>query len=90
MPGYVQSTYVYGGTTYPVGSHGTKPGIYQQRYFVCSQCHMEYRRDQVKFYKGRVFGVPCGCHTDIYQLQRRERDTVWKGSMSNSTRQEDF
>jgi formate-dependent nitrite reductase cytochrome c552 subunit len=90
MPGYYQSNFSYGGTDYPVGSHFTQKGIYQQRSFVCSQCHVEFRRDQVKFYKGRVFGVPCGCHTDIYQLQRRERDTVWKGSMSNSTRQEDF
>ena len=91
MPGYYQSTFVYAGVTYPVGSHGTQPGVHQEKYYVCAQCHMEYRRSQVRFYRGRVYGIPCGCHKDIFQLQQREREQVWKGSMSNpSTRQEDF
>ncbi len=90
MPGYVQSTFVYSGVTYPVGSHGTVSGIHQEKYYVCAQCHQEFRRSQVRFYRGRVFGIPCGDDKDIAQLQLREREQVWKGSMSRPTRQEDF
>jgi hypothetical protein len=91
MPGYYQSTFTYAGTSYPVGSMPMRHGISFRKSYVCAQCHVSFSRDEVRFYQGRVFGVPCGCASDITQLQQREREEVWRGDMSGpTTRQEDF
>lgn len=41
------------------------------RTFVCSKCRLPFKESETTTYRGRVFGIPCGCSNDIAQLASR-------------------
>lgn len=65
------SQYVYAGTTYTVAlkiPHVGEPT--GQKRYTCYACHQDFQRGEVMFYKGRPYGIPCGCSRDIDQMRR--------------------
>jgi len=65
------SQYLYDGVYYTVakaiGRSG--PPSFERRYS-CYACHLDFSKRDVLFYKGRPYGIPCGCSRDIDQLRR--------------------
>lgn len=57
-----------------VNLFGTKRGFTFERYFTCSQCHLDYKEHDIQFYNGKPFGIPCGCFRDIASLQNKGKN----------------
>ena len=51
-------------------SGGTRGRFSFKRWYTCDVCTLDWRSDQVTKYKGKVYGIPCGCFKDIAQLSR--------------------
>jgi len=47
---------------------GTSGGFQFKRFYECSRCHLGFRENEITLFKGKVFGVPCGCSKDIAKL----------------------
>lgn len=69
------STYTYLGVHYSVASNMTKPvGKFSfEPWFQCSQCALDFPKAKTMLYKGKRYGIPCGCYKDIAQLVERDR-----------------
>lgn len=52
---------------------GTKGAIRWERSYECCKCHLGFKESQVAFFKGKPYGVPCGCAKDIDKLVLRGR-----------------
>jgi hypothetical protein len=48
-----------------IGRTGTPS--YEKRYS-CYACHEDFSKKDVCFFRGRPYGIPCGCAKDIGQL----------------------
>ena len=49
---------------------GKRPSVDKPE--VCSVCGEVYPRTKFKKYKGKWYGIPCGCYKDINSLIRLE------------------
>ena len=39
---------------------------------VCHVCGLSFRSDKFRRYKGKAYGVPCGCYKDIKSIRLKE------------------
>lgn len=53
-------------TPYP-----TSGGASFLKWFECVECGLWFKESETVTYKGRRYGVPCGCSRDISQLASR-------------------
>jgi hypothetical protein len=42
-----------------------------KRSYECCKCRLGFREDQVTEFRGKIYGIPCGCSRDIAQLMQR-------------------
>jgi hypothetical protein len=66
------SQFVFEGTTYTVAGmigHRGKPN--GQKRYSCYACHQDFDASKVMFFRGRPYGIPCGCSKDINQLKSK-------------------
>ena len=56
-----------------VANVGNTPGRVGLRSYICEECRLAFKADKVTFFRGKVYGVPCGCYRDISSILRRER-----------------
>ena len=71
-------TEVTSGTqTVTVASHGDPrdDGSFEPSH-ECVACGLQFKQSEMRFFRGKAYGIPCGCHTDIRSLLRRERKEV--------------
>jgi hypothetical protein len=47
---------------------GTTGGFRFKKYLECCKCHLGFHEDEFVIYKGKSYGVPCGCSRDIARL----------------------
>lgn len=47
---------------------GTKGSAQFLRSYECTKCRSVWRENQVTFFRGKPYGVPCGCARDIVKL----------------------
>ena len=52
---------------------GTKAGFKFEKTLACSKCRLEFLESDTTSFKGKVFGIPCGCSKDIPQLASKGR-----------------
>lgn len=52
-------------------SKATKGSKQFKRSYDCVVCHLTFREDQVTMFRGKPYGIPCGCSKDIAQLISR-------------------
>ena len=66
-----------GGQSIYVASHGDPffNGNWSESY-ECHACGLQFRREEGVFFRGKFYGKPCGCHTDIGSILRKERKDV--------------
>lgn len=62
-----------GGQTVTVASHGdgNASGRFLRSYECCA-CGHEFQEDEVVMFRGRPYGKPCGCYTDIRSIIKKE------------------
>ena len=58
-----------------VPNYGDTPGVFMGKRDACVMCGLEFPTDQMRYWRGRAYGVPCGCYTDINREIKRERGT---------------
>jgi hypothetical protein len=58
-----------------VASHGDTPGVFTGKREACWVCGLEYTVGEIRYWRGKAYGVPCGCYTDISREIKRERGT---------------
>jgi hypothetical protein len=49
----------------------TGPRRFGEPWYRCCQCGFSYPKSKVRFFRGKVYGVPCTDDRDIAQLARR-------------------
>ncbi len=66
-------TVVSGGQTILVASHGdgSASGKFMRSYECCA-CGLEFQEDEVVMFRGKPYGKPCGCYTDIRSILKKE------------------
>ncbi len=67
-------TEIINGTAYTYYVDGTKGPRTWEEWYRCSQCSFNYPRSKTRFFRGKAYGVPCGCYKDIYGIRMRERE----------------
>jgi len=67
--------YTVGTSTYMMPSHGHPSGWRGERSYECVACGLSFRESDIQWYKGKPYGVPCGCNKDIPSLIRLERSS---------------
>lgn len=50
------------------GEKGTKGSFGFKKWKQCGMCRRVFKEDEVVVFRGKVYGVPCGCNKDIAQL----------------------
>lgn len=58
-----------------VASHGDTPGPFTGKRDACWVCGLEFPVGKMRYWRGKAYGVPCGCYTDISREIKRERGT---------------
>lgn len=66
------TTVTYDGVDYLVAEDGNPPGSMYIRAERCFECSLAFRRNQMKYFRGKWYGVPCGCFRDISSILKRE------------------
>lgn len=63
------SQYLFEGTYYTVAKMIGRVGTpsFEKRYS-CYACHQDFSRRDILFFRGRPYGIPCGCSKDIGQI----------------------
>jgi hypothetical protein len=46
-------------------------GTMFDRTFVCCKCHLPFKEADTIAFRGKTYGIPCGCSADIDQLISR-------------------
>lgn len=59
------------GTTYTFSEGSVKGGIRGEASMMCDVCMTSQRRSRIRIFRGKAYGVDCGCARDIAQLRRR-------------------
>jgi hypothetical protein len=57
-----------GGTTYSFSEGAVKGGLTGEASLLCDICLTSQRRSRTRTYRGKVYGIDCGCAGDIAQL----------------------
>jgi len=47
---------------------GTKGSFQFLRSFECVKCRRVWKENQVQMFRGKPYGIPCGCSRDIEKL----------------------
>lgn len=58
--------------TIDVASDGIPPGQTFEGSRRCAQCGFLYKYHDLKWFRGRYYGIPCGDYRDIASILRRE------------------
>ena len=58
--------------TIDVASDGIPPGQTFEGSRRCAQCGFLYKYHDLKYFRGRYYGIPCGDYKDIASILRRE------------------
>lgn len=53
---------------------GTSGPFRFERSYECVKCHLGFKESEVVMFRGKPFGVPCGCSRDIAKLISRGRN----------------
>lgn len=63
-----------GGQDILVASHGDarSRGTFERSY-ECVACGEVFQESQVVAFRGKTYGIPCGCYTDVRSILRHER-----------------
>ena len=64
----------------PVPNVGDLKGVSGMRSYVCCMCGRPFKADRVRHFRGKVYGIPCGCSRDIEGILLREREDKRRGS----------
>lgn len=51
---------------------GVKPGVSFQRSYGCFECGQWFPEEDIEWFRGKPYGVPCGCNADIESILRQE------------------
>jgi hypothetical protein len=58
------------GTSY--ANSGMPMGRPIERTFMCDICGLAYRESKFLVFRGKYYGIPCGCHHDVPDILMRE------------------
>lgn len=50
---------------------GVTPGFSFSKWYDCIVCGESFREQETVLYKGKRYGIPCGCSLDITKLASR-------------------
>lgn len=60
---------------------GVRGGPTGKKWMPCYVCGQAFREDQMEWFEGKPYGIPCGDHKDIRSILRKERnDTISRRS----------
>lgn len=62
------------GKTIDVANVGNPKGPMGMRSHICYVCAMIWKENQMVEFRGKWYGIPCGCHKDIVSIRKRERN----------------
>jgi hypothetical protein len=51
---------------------GVKGGKSFRRWYSCDICGFDYPEDRVRKFRGKIYGIPCGCYKDIRGIIQKE------------------
>ena len=74
------------GKTITVANVGNPKGTFGVRSHICSVCAMYFKEDKMTEYKGKWYGIPCGCYGDIKSLKMKERNQKIKSRLPEEIR----
>lgn len=57
------------GLSVPLQAQGVRRGHSFRTWHNCSVCGQSFREDELEWYNGRPYGIPCTDHLDIYSMQ---------------------
>lgn len=69
----VQRTIVQDGTAYTFSEGSVKGGLRGEKSEMCDVCMTSQRSSRIRHFRGKAYGVDCGCATDIAQLRDRRK-----------------
>ena len=82
---WIISGYFDGFLTYnvPEPTDGNTPGLVGLRSYRCVICGFDYKEDKITMFRGKPYGVPCGCSKDIRSILIKEREDRRRGRQSD-------
>jgi len=60
------------GSSYELPTGETRGGIGFRKWRTCDICGMDWPMDKTVQFRGRDYGIPCGCSKDIRDILRKE------------------
>lgn len=70
----------------PQYSDGNVPGLAGMRSYRCCVCGLAFKEDEVVMFRGKPYGVPCGCSEDIKSILFKERADRLRARRSDDRR----
>ncbi len=70
---YEDYTFTVGGQTFTYKKDGVTPGHRFEKWYRCHICGFNYPESEVVFFRGKPYGIPCGCADDIPDIILKER-----------------
>lgn len=64
-------------------SDGNVPGLVGLRSYRCCVCGLAFKEDEIVMFRGKPYGVPCGCSDDIKSILFKERADRLKARRSD-------
>lgn len=60
-------------TTVEEPTDGNTSGLVGLRSYRCVICGFDYKEDKITMFRGKPYGIPCGCSKDIKSILQEER-----------------
>jgi len=62
---------------------GNTAGLVGLRSYRCVICGFDYKEDRITMFRGKPYGIPCGCSKDIRSIVFKEREDRRRSHIKN-------